>query len=139
VTLPAPIPSQPQPKRVGKRAQPEGSVLPPRAMQASPPRSTPPPPLRDWMRLKTLHTGIHKNPTRAGPQILTKVLVVLSPRLYAPWNPACKYFATVLNRVLQDSKRTEIVVIGNGRSTEKRIQLESLHDMYAKYNKRALI
>ena len=29
------------------------SVLPPRAMQASPP-------LRDWLRLKTLHTGIHK-------------------------------------------------------------------------------
>src|SRR6266849_2563703 len=34
-----------------------------RAMQASPPRSAPPPPLRDWMRLKTLHTRIHKKPT----------------------------------------------------------------------------
>src|SRR6266849_4756416 len=33
------------------------------AMQASPPRSTPPPPLRDWMHLKTLHKGIHKKPT----------------------------------------------------------------------------
>ncbi len=82
VTLPAPIPSQPQSKRVRKRAQPEGSVLPPRAMQASPPRSTPPPPLRDWIRLNLLHRGIHKKPTLAGPQIPTKVLVVLSPRLF---------------------------------------------------------
>jgi len=32
-----------------------------RAMQASPPRSSPPPPLRGWMRLKTLYKGIHKN------------------------------------------------------------------------------
>ncbi len=37
------------------------------AMQASPPRSTPPPPLRDRMRLKTLHTGMHTKPTRASP------------------------------------------------------------------------
>src|SRR5216684_5050798 len=43
-----------------------GSVLPPGAMQASPPRSTPPPPLRERMRLKTLHTGIHAKPTRAS-------------------------------------------------------------------------
>src|SRR6266849_10733438 len=43
-----------------------GSVLPPWAMQASPPRSTPPPPLRERMRLKTLHTGIHTKPTRAS-------------------------------------------------------------------------
>ncbi len=46
---------------VGERALARGSVLPPRAMQASPPRSTPPPPLREWMRLKTLHTGILNN------------------------------------------------------------------------------
>ncbi len=52
---------------VGMLASPNpGSVLPPGAMQASPPRSTPPPPLRDRMRLKTLHTGIHKKPTRAS-------------------------------------------------------------------------
>src|SRR5258708_36865316 len=43
---------------VGMLASPNpGSVLPPGAMQASPPRSTPPPPLREWVRLKSLHTG----------------------------------------------------------------------------------
>src|SRR5712692_10865088 len=41
-------------------------ATPARAMQASPPRSAPPPPLRDWMRLKTLHTRIHKKPTPEG-------------------------------------------------------------------------
>ncbi len=44
-----------------------GARFPGWAMQASPPRSTPPPPLRDRMRLKTLHTGIHTKPTRASP------------------------------------------------------------------------
>jgi uncharacterized protein YndB with AHSA1/START domain len=33
--------------RSGRGNRRQGSVLPPRAMQASPPRSTPPPPLRD--------------------------------------------------------------------------------------------
>jgi len=46
-----------------------GGTLPlARAMQASPPRSSPLPPLRGWMRLKTLNTGIHKNyPCKTGP------------------------------------------------------------------------
>jgi hypothetical protein len=33
----------------------------------SPPRSTPPPPLRGWMRLQMLYKGIHKKPTLATP------------------------------------------------------------------------
>ncbi len=81
----------------------KANIAPPRAMQASPPRSTPPPPLRDWMRLKTLHTGLHKKPTperlHTAPALTPQGdLFSLAPDLC--WNLLCLQYCHIPYRMV---------------------------------------